>query len=371
MITVTDTFRSCRLFDMENEINKKHGNKKVAYFDIETTGFSSKSQQIYMIGAAYKNGDNQTFTVIQWFDDTSQDECKLLLVFREFLKDFDVLIDFNGNSFDIPFIESRGIKHGILFNFGKFILIDIYKEIKKYKDFFKTPNLKQKSIERFLGIDRVDEYDGGRLIEVYKDYLNSKSKDKTLLSLLLLHNHDDIAGLVSICDIMAYPEIFNGKFEVKQILFEQTYFIIKCNLVFKLISPVFDMVNGISFDAHDNTLNILIPVQNCEMKYFYDNYKDYYYLPEEDTAIHKSVAQFVDKNHRMKAKKENCYIKKTGTFAVQYSDIFKPAFKRHHNDKIFYFEINENNTATFLPEDLRTYVTDVLKHIYILKLTSL
>ena len=38
------------------------------------------------------------------------------------------------------------------------------------------------------------------------------------------------------------------------------------------------------------------------LKYFYDNYKDYFYLPKEDTAIHKSVATYVDKDFRQKAK---------------------------------------------------------------------
>ncbi|MDE7433107.1 MAG: ribonuclease H-like domain-containing protein, partial [Lachnospiraceae bacterium] len=194
MITVTDTFESARFYDLEHELNKKYENKKAAYFDIETTGFSSKSQQIYLIGAAYKNEDSDTFTVIQWFDDTSHDECKLLLMFREFLKDFDILVDYNGNSFDIPFIKNRGIKHGILFNFDKFVLIDLYLEIKKYRGFLKTPDLKQKSIELFLNINREDEYDGGRLIEIYKDYIKEPSKSKNLLSLLMLHNHDDIIG---------------------------------------------------------------------------------------------------------------------------------------------------------------------------------
>ena len=58
-------------------------------------------------------------------------------------------------------------------------------------------------------------------------------------------------------------------------------------------------------------------------------------------AIHKSVAQFVDKEHRTKAKKDNCYTKKTGVFAREFSEIFKPAFKEESNSKEFYFEIND------------------------------
>lgn len=363
MITVTDTFESARFYDLEHELNKKYENKKAAYFDIETTGFSSKSQQIYLIGAAYKNEDSDTFTVIQWFDDTSHDECKLLLMFREFLKDFDILVDYNGNSFDIPFIKNRGIKHGILFNFDKFVLIDLYLEIKKYRGFFKTPDLKQKSIELFLNINREDEYDGGRLIEIYKDYIKEPSKSKDLLSLLMLHNHDDIIGLVNICDILAYPKLLAGCFTIEQLTFEHMQIRLKCKLNFNLKSPVFERNYGISFEAHDNTLTILIPIENRELKYFYDNYKEYYYLPGEDMAIHKSVAQFVDKNHRIKATKENCYIKKAGMFAIQLSEIFKPAFQQKYNDKIFYFEINETDASSVPHKDWQIYITDILNRI--------
>ena len=44
-----------------------------------------------------------------------------------------------------------------------------------------------------------------------------------------------------------------------------------------------------------------VPLYEEEMKYFYSNYKNYYYLPDEDTAIHKSVASYVDKKYRVQA----------------------------------------------------------------------
>ena len=363
MITATDIFQSERLYDLESELKKRFPDKKVAYFDIETTGFSSKSQQIYMIGAAFQNETDNTFTIMQWFDDTSHDECKLLLVFREFLKDFDILIDYNGSSFDVPFIENRGIRHGILFHFDRFICIDIYKEIRKYKNFFKTPDLKQKSIEFFLGIEREDEYDGGRLIEIYQDYLKGNSKDETLYSLLMLHNHDDIIGLVNICDILAYLEFLNGKFTLQSARYEETSLILGFQLDFVLRQPVFESLNGISLDVQDNTFHIMIPVVKGEMKYFYENYKDYFYLPQEDTAIHKSVAQFVDKTHRQKATKQNCYIKKNSTFVLEYSDIFKPAFRQNASDKHFYFEITQENVETLDKERMRCYVQELLHYL--------
>ena len=50
------------------------------------------------------------------------------------------------------------------------------------------------------------------------------------------------------------------------------------------------------------------------MRHFYSDYKNYYYLPKEDMAIHKSVAAYVDHEYREKCKAYNCYVRKTGTF---------------------------------------------------------
>ena len=51
-----------------------------------------------------------------------------------------------------------------------------------------------------------------------------------------------------------------------------------------------------------------------DRKYFYPDYKNYSYLPDEDYAIHKSCAIYVDKAHRVPARPETCYTRKTGEF---------------------------------------------------------
>lgn len=46
--------------------------------------------------------------------------------------------------------------------------------------------MKQKSIEQFLGVHREDKYNGGQLIDVYREYLHTH--EKFLFDLLILHN---------------------------------------------------------------------------------------------------------------------------------------------------------------------------------------
>ena len=84
-----------------------------------------------------------------------------------------------------------------------------------------------------------------------------------------------------------------------------------------------------------------VPLYEEELKYFYSNYKDYYYLPTEDIALHKSVASFVDKNHRMQATAATCYTRKQSTYLPQWDIIVEPFFKRDYKSKEFFFEVTD------------------------------
>ena len=74
-------------------------------------------------------------------------------------------------------------------------------------------------------------------------------------------------------------------------------------------------------------------------------------------AIHKSVATFVDKEYREKAKACNCYNRKEGLFLPQKDLVMQPFFLKTHKDKVSYFELTED----FLTSDvmLKRYVEHI------------
>lgn len=84
------------------------------------------------------------------------------------------------------------------------------------------------------------------------------------------------------------------------------------------------------FVSTKNLATLSLPLYRGVLKFFFPDHKDYYYLPQEDTAIHKSVAQFVDASCRRKATAANCYTKKEGIFlpslAAKESSLDKPRF---------------------------------------------
>ena len=73
---------------------------------------------------------------------------------------------------------------------------DIYPLVRRFSDIASfTPNLRQKTLENFMGLwsTRSDKIDGGDSVRMYYDYLVSRSD--ALKEKILLHNHDDVVQL--------------------------------------------------------------------------------------------------------------------------------------------------------------------------------
>ena len=87
---------------------------------------------------------------------------------------------------------------------------------------------------------------------------------------------------------------------------------------------------------------MIVPIYEEELKYFYANYKNYYYLPTEDMAIHKSIASFVDKDYREQATAENCYTRKFSLYLPQWEVLTEPFFKRDYRSRDLFFELTDD-----------------------------
>ncbi len=330
--------------------------EEILFFDIETTGFSPEKSTLYLIGCVYfEKGE---FYSKQWFVDEPAFEMETIAAFMEFILNFKAIVHYNGSGFDIPYIIKKCEQYNIIHHFDDIASIDIYKIISNYKTLFKTVNIKQKTMEQFLKIHREDKYNGGELIKVYNAYCQKPSDE--LLRLLLLHNHNDLTGMIGILPLINYNVLLMGEYSLSSITLNSTQTsdsIGKKEVIITLYSkkPLPARVscgnNNYYFIAFEHSIKICIQVYTDELKFFYPNYKDYYYLPEEDRSIHKSVAFYVDKNFRTKAKAANCYSKKTGNFLPQYKEIITPFFRIDFYDKISYFEFVEefsNNETEIL-----------------------
>ena len=79
--------------------------EEVLFLDIETTGLSPKSSNLYLIGCVYY--ENDMWHSIQWFAEKYEEELQVLTSFFTFLKKYRFLIHYNGNQFDITYLLNK------------------------------------------------------------------------------------------------------------------------------------------------------------------------------------------------------------------------------------------------------------------------
>lgn len=163
---------------------------KMGVLDIETTGLSPKNSS-FILGGLLTAGPDGLKTE-QFFAEDLSKEQETLQAFSDAFSRTDVLITYNGKHFDLPFIKGRAQGEAPEFPFN----LDLYLLVKSYAPFRKfLPNLKQKTVEDFLGLwqYRKDEISGKESVDLYYRYLSGKSPD--IKEIILLHNHDDIVQL--------------------------------------------------------------------------------------------------------------------------------------------------------------------------------
>ena len=333
-------------FEIKYDITRLAAPEELLFLDIETTGFTARSSYLYLIGCAYYEGGN--WCTIQWLAENYVQEVDILKAFYEFAVNYRYLVHFNGNQFDLPYITQKVKQYELDYDFDRFEGIDLYKRVSPCKVFLGLSNCKQKTMEKYLGIEREDAFTGGELIGVYHDYV--KDPSEFARNTLLLHNEDDLKGMLSILPMLAYFDLFNNSLHVKKASANNyrdysgeihQELVLVAELPIELPKPVTASACGCYFHGEGKEGSLRIPIYNEEMKYFYANYQDYYYLPEEDVALHKSVATFVEKEHRTQATAATCYTRKISRYLPQFELLFEPIFRREYRSKEVFFELTD------------------------------
>lgn len=374
-----------------------HPVSKVCFFDIETTGLSPQVSSLYLIGAMCYDTKANQWMLHQWFADDTKSEKELLLSFLTFLQNYEYLYHFNGKTFDIPYILKKCQRHKItipdcchkiLYDSSAIFSIDLLTAIRSLRHSLSLTKCNQTAIEQWLGIHRTDTFSGGELIPVYAEYIQcrllSPEKCENFEKTLLLHNHDDIAMMLTICSMLHYG-IFLYDATKKQgnilksllsdISITDTMDDHRLSLSFRVpfhfpkpltirkefpaqercldsSDTIPDSETALpSLHFQEDTVTVCYPLIHTTLKFFFPNPKEYYYLPEEDMAIHKSIAEFVEPAYRKKASAATCYTKKTGYFlpslipANQLKKINSPLehFFAEYKAKRSYYLLPENN----------------------------
>ena len=171
----------------------------------------------------------------------------------------------------------------------------------------------------FVGIERQDIFTGGEMIKYYYQY--RKNPSRTLQNRILLHNKEDLLGLPALFSIIQNIQL------LKQSVNKQNFSIQKNKqkeneLQGKILlnSPLsinlfLNQPWGKMILTKEESIIKIVLYLCYKTLYHFPNYKEYYYLPKQDEAIHKSIGKFVDPLRREQAKASNSILKEKDIFA--------------------------------------------------------
>lgn len=188
-------------YDEKLTFKSKYYDEEAVFLDIETTGLSPMRSFIYLIWLVFIDLKRKLMHITQLIAEDRDEEEEILKLTKERLKGYKTVVTYNGNSFDLPFIAKRSERYGIEpIAMDSF---DMYEKLRLHKDTLKLDGLKQKNIEKKLGITREDRYNGGECISFYKDYVKNKNQES--FNRFVLHNYDDLLYMpatMSILDLL-------------------------------------------------------------------------------------------------------------------------------------------------------------------------
>ena len=154
-----------------------------AFLDIETTGLSPGSDALTLVGILDRDGYHSFVR-----DDN-------LLDLREALEKYDLVVTYNGASFDLPFVE-----HSFGRVFAHLAHIDLMYPLRRlgYKGGLK-------SIEKQLKVGRPSEFDGLDGYDAVRLWRMWTRGSEGALRTLVRYNAEDVASLPALADV-----VYNG-----------------------------------------------------------------------------------------------------------------------------------------------------------------
>lgn len=305
-------------------LSEMYFTEETMVLDIETTGFSSKYNPIYLIGLAGRCQNDITITLL--LAESHKEESLLLETFLKKLNTYKKIVTFNGDRFDLPFLTSRLKHHGLSDeSLRRLSSVDLLPSVRRLKNTLHLSHCDQKNVELFLGIHREDPYHGGELIEIYHDYEKEPSQQNE--HLLIQHNHDDIYGLIRLLPMLSYEQLKQAPLTLSDTDWDWEEGFLYAAFTSNATIPKAFRIHESSFHliAEENRLKTALPLYQGQLNYFFPTPSQYVYLIREDMIIPKSLASTIPASEKRKPKQEECCSKVTGSFI----GIEKKIYQRH------------------------------------------
>lgn len=167
------------------------GLDRVLFLDLETCGLSAAP--VFLAGTMHWNGED--FVLRQYFARHYGEEPALLAAVAEQARGFELLVTFNGKSFDAPFLASRALTHGVPLALPRQHFDLLHASRRRWK--LELPDCRLQTLElRVCRRRRTGDVPGSEVPGLYHDFV--RNGDPWRLVPVFHHNLLDVITMADV-----------------------------------------------------------------------------------------------------------------------------------------------------------------------------
>lgn len=172
------------------------GGENVVFLDTETSGLAGGTgTYAFLVGIGYRTPVG--FDLVQLFMRDPAQEAALLAALDQWLARFNVVVTFNGKTFDVPLLNTRYAMNGLTTPFPIYEHLDVLHVARKlWRDRLPSRALGELEKEIVQFYRTGEEVPGWMIPQLYFDYL--RSGDARPLGGVFYHNARDILSLAAL-----------------------------------------------------------------------------------------------------------------------------------------------------------------------------
>ncbi len=169
--------------------------EKAVFLDVETTGLAGGTGTVaFLVGLGYM--EEGTFCVDQCFMRDFDDEPGMLEYVCERLKPTEILLTYNGKSFDVPLLHARFIQNRLRAPLDRARHIDLLHAVRRIWK-MRLADCSLGNVEReILGLTRHGDIPSEEIPEIWLEYV--RTRDARKLDRVFYHHRMDIVSLVTL-----------------------------------------------------------------------------------------------------------------------------------------------------------------------------
>ncbi len=169
--------------------------RKTVFVDTETTGLSGGAGTCaFLIGIGYFQDD--VFCLTQYLMNDFNEEPALYHALNQFIEKFELVVTYNGKSFDMPLINSRNVFLGTNSSFATLEHFDLLHAVRRLWSHRMPDCTLETSEMMLLGHARSGDIPGYLIPYRFFDYL--RTRDFDAIKPVLYHNRQDILSMVAL-----------------------------------------------------------------------------------------------------------------------------------------------------------------------------